>query len=105
MLENKKHNGIHYSRYIASWRNVGGKYFDEEFKEWLKEEGLNEEEIYEVRDMAIGGKLELEMNARKFIAQEHANYLEATKEERINLKKRIFNMKRMRKLAKRRKSV
>ena len=32
MFENKKtHNGIHYMRYINSWSNVGGNFYDIEF--------------------------------------------------------------------------
>ena len=37
------------SRYIASWRNVGGKFCaDEFFKDWLKSEGLTEQEVNHV---------------------------------------------------------
>ena len=67
MLENKKHDGVHYSRYIASWRNMGGTHFGREFELWLTSEGFTDEEIYEVREMAICGKLELEKAAKKFI--------------------------------------
>lgn len=70
MLENKKHNGIHYSRYIASWRNMGGRFFDEEFKEWLRSEGFSDEEIREVKELAECGKLELETTAKQFIDKE-----------------------------------
>jgi hypothetical protein len=72
MLENKKHNGIHYSRYIASWRNIGGKYFEEEFIEWLKSEGFNEDDARDVREMAMCGKMELEMSAKKFVNKERS---------------------------------
>lgn len=70
MLENKKHNGVHYSRYIASWKNSGGEYFGEEFEEWLRSEGFDEEEIRDVKEMATCGKLELEMAAKEFINKE-----------------------------------
>ena len=73
MLENKVKGFIHYSRFIASWRNVGGKYFSEEFEEWLKSEGLSEEEVREVVEMAICGKLELETSAKNFVAKEARN--------------------------------
>ncbi len=69
MLENKKTKvqQVHYSRYVASWRNMGGTYFGDEFEEWLKSEGCDSQEIGEIREMAVMGKLELEMNAKKYI--------------------------------------
>ena len=70
MLENKKHNGVHYSRYIASWRNMGGTYFGREFELWLTSEGFTDEEIREVKEMATCGKLELETAAKEFIDKE-----------------------------------
>jgi hypothetical protein len=73
MLENKVKGFIHYSRFIASWRNARGKYFSEEFEEWLKSEGLSEEEVREVVEMATCGKLELETSAKNFVAKEHRN--------------------------------
>ena len=72
MLENKKHNGIHYSRYIASWRNMGGQYFDKEFIEWLISEGFTDDEARDVREMAMCGKMELETNAKMFINKERS---------------------------------
>ena len=72
MLENKKHNGIHYSRYIASWTNAGGQYFNEEFMEWLISEGFTEDKARDVREMAMCGKMELETSARMFINKEKA---------------------------------
>lgn len=59
--------GVHFSRYIASWVNSGGRYFGEQFDKWLKSEGLTEVEIDYVRLMATTGKLELEMNCKKYI--------------------------------------
>lgn len=67
MLENKKFNGVHYSRYIASWHNVGEHYFEEEFLDWLKSLGMSEEEARDVREMAMMGKLELEIDAKRFL--------------------------------------
>lgn len=68
MLENKKTEaGIHYSRYIASWVNAGENYFGCMFEDWLKSEGCKENEIREIVEMAIGGKLELEKSAKSFI--------------------------------------
>lgn len=59
--------GILYSRYIASWRNAGGKDFGEGFKDWLKSEGLTPNERREVCLMAENGKFELEESARRFL--------------------------------------
>lgn len=75
MLENKKTTvgGIHYSRYIESWRNVGGfcdrgEYFDE----WLKSEGLTDEEIHDIHELCIcAGKFELEQSAKPFAEKQN----------------------------------
>jgi hypothetical protein len=67
MFENKLYKGIHATRYIASWRNSGGRWFGYEFRDWLKSLGLNEDEIREIWNMATCGKLELETNAKKSI--------------------------------------
>lgn len=69
MLENKKAGtlNVHYSRYVASWRNMGGNLFGDYFKKWLIFEGLTEQEAIEVEEMYLMGKLELEKSARKFI--------------------------------------
>lgn len=70
--ENKKAGryDARYSRYIASWRNVGGDAylgFGEHFEEWLISEGLTEEEASDCRLQATCGKLELEMSAKCFV--------------------------------------
>ena len=64
---------IHYSRIIASWANVGGK-FDQEFKNWLRsiedESGdrlFDEETIADIYNLATCGKMEWEENARRFL--------------------------------------
>lgn len=71
MFENKTINGIHASRYIASWTNAGGElYYGEEvnyFYKWLLTIGLTEEEAKYVKHLATNGKLELENSAEKFI--------------------------------------
>ena len=68
MLENKKTKyGIHYSRYIMSWLNAGGEYFGTKFEEWLRSEQLTDDEIRDIKEMAMNGKFELEQNARAFI--------------------------------------
>lgn len=68
MLENKKtqFGGIHYSRYIMSWRHTGCDYFGEEFEEWLRSEKCSEDEIRDIMEMALNGKLELERSAEEF---------------------------------------
>lgn len=61
---------IAYSRYIVSWRNSGGQYFDEFFEEFLKNNGCTKKEIHDIVELATCGKLELEMDAKKFIKKE-----------------------------------
>lgn len=83
----KTHNGIHYSRYIASWKRKGGKlYVDDDslFIRWLKEkEGLTDDEISDIRLLVTNGKLELETSAMLFMNQNHYEYL---KEKEDNYK-------------------
>ena len=71
MFENKLINGIHASRYIASWIKAGGAlYYGEDvndFYKWLLSMGLTEEDAQHVKRLAENGKLELEINAEKFI--------------------------------------
>ena len=69
MFENKKtQKGIEYSRYIASWNNMGGThYYGCQFAEWLKANGVTDEEVHEIREMAACGKMELEVSAMRFI--------------------------------------
>ena len=74
MFENKiTHNGIHYTRYIASWTKVGQKITRHGlFQKWLKEqEQLTDQEIYEITELALNGKLELEESVRFYL--EHQN--------------------------------
>lgn len=72
-FENVLINGIHVSRYIASWTKASRKagkpvYFDELFIQWLKEEaGLSDEGARDIRNFANNGKLELETSAGRFI--------------------------------------
>lgn len=72
-FENKIINGIHVSRYVASWSNVsGGKYRFFFFEDWLRQlvingRSLTEDEIRYIYNYATNGKLELEANARTFI--------------------------------------
>ena len=71
-FENKIIKGIHASRYIASWSNVGGTFdrkpggrFD--FRVWLESLGLEEDEVRFIFNLATNGKLELQENARKVL--------------------------------------
>ena len=72
MFENKPINGIHATRYIMSWVREGGSlkahgegYVD--FREWLRSLGLSDEDIKYIVLLAMEGKLELEVSARKFM--------------------------------------
>lgn len=71
-FENKTFEGIHYSRFIASWRNAAGKdRCSGEFEMWLEHLEINgkhlpETVVREISDMAITGKLELENDIRNF---------------------------------------
>lgn len=69
MFENKKTEvqGVHYSRYIASWQNSGGDYYGEQFEKWLKENECTDKEIDDIREMARCGKMELELTARFYV--------------------------------------
>ncbi len=72
MFENKiTHNGIPYSRYIASWHNAGGRIYKYRsiFEDWLRQtQQLTDEEVHDIIEMATCGKLELEENAKKFLS-------------------------------------
>ena len=66
----KTHNGIHYSRYIASWHNAGGRVYKYRsiFEDWLRQtQELTDDEIHDIIEMATNGKLELEMSAKQFL--------------------------------------
>lgn len=93
MLENKKVGNYeaHLSRYIVSWRHAGGKYFYDEFEDWLRSEGLSEEEIRDAVEMATMGKLELEVSARAFVKKEHDEIKKMLKEDSIKKKSIVKN--------------
>ena len=62
------HNGIHYSRYIASWNKAGGRTYGRLFKEWLRDyQELTDDEIKDIIEMATNGKMELEFSAKQFL--------------------------------------
>lgn len=73
MFENKKFEGIYYTRFIASWTHVGGTLkYSEDFKEWLRTLCINgkympEDVIKEIVYLATCGKSELEDHAYRFI--------------------------------------
>ena len=76
-FENKTYERIHYSRFIASWINQGGK-FDRkgqiQFGDWLDTLTINgkaipEEVIDDIIDFGSNGKLELQISALKFLAE------------------------------------
>ena len=67
MFENKLYNGIHATRYIASWYNSGGQPWLGDFEDWLMSLGLTAAEAREIWNMATCGKLELEVSAKEFI--------------------------------------
>ena len=67
MFENKLYNGIHATRYIASWFNAGGGMWLGDFEDWLMTLGLTAQEAREIWNMASCGKLELENDAEKFV--------------------------------------
>lgn len=76
------HNGIHYTRYIASWKRMGGKiFYGGLFERWLKEvQKLTDEEINDILFIATNGKMELEMSAKVFMK---ANKEEFSKENEM----------------------
>lgn len=85
MFENKIIRGIHVSRYIASWYNVGGtekryvnktdsskRRIENVFSDWLRTlvidgEHLTEDEVRYIDAYRQNGKLELETLAKRFI--------------------------------------
>lgn len=70
MFDNKKTKvqEVHYSRYIASWNNVGGDhYYGEQFKKWLELNCCTEEEIDDICEMATCGKMELQFTAAAYV--------------------------------------
>ena len=73
MFENKlSSEGIHYSRYVASWRKTKREISDQRvpntlFWKWLKSRGLSDDECWGIVNLATNGKLELEDDARDFI--------------------------------------
>ena len=95
MLENRKVNGIHLTRYIESWRNIGGECnIGETFDEWLRSEGLTDEDLRDIHDICGCGKFELEQSARPFVEKQKKEIEELIKEieleEKAEKKKKKF---------------
>lgn len=83
MFDNKKiyldcvKSEVHYSRIIASFRNVGG-YIDEmdydEFAKWLISLGIDDIcTIADIVELAANGKMELEINAANFLKSKQSS--------------------------------
>lgn len=75
MYENKKFEGVHYSRIVASWLRIGEDPFTYKFGKWLDHLDINgkkmdEFTVNEILQFARTGKHELEMDALKFIGKE-----------------------------------
>ena len=69
-FDNEVIKGVHASRYIMSYlREDGSVRNRNKFREWLKAlpSELNDEEIDHILDMYGNGKMELEMNAKRFL--------------------------------------
>lgn len=94
-FENNYLNGIHVSRYCASWIKGGGERFNWRFKLWLKSLVINgrrltEDEIRFILNFAENGKLELQEHAKMFLRDtdwdaEREKYI---KERRDRIEKR-----------------
>ena len=75
MFENKAYKGIYYSRFIASWWREGGTPYVSDFEDWLRQlifdegEKMDENTINDIVRLFENGKLELEMNAKRFIKE------------------------------------
>ena len=74
MFENIVINGYTYaSRFIMSWIRSGGTFGKrgqgyDDFRNWLKSLGeLSDEDIQYIVNLAMSGKLELEVSAKDFI--------------------------------------
>ena len=69
-FENARIKGVHASRYIMSYLREGGSIRDrDKFRKWLKSlpMELEKEEISHIVEIYDNGKLELEVNASRFL--------------------------------------
>ena len=71
MFENKMVNGyVYYTRFIASFSKSGGDVHNRTlFGKWLKHLGLDKEDINGILFLADNGRLELEVDAERFLAE------------------------------------
>lgn len=72
MWENKIYEGIHYSRFIASWYNAGGNPERGDFVDWLQSLVINGKNIpysviHEIANLMEDGKLELEQHVKQWL--------------------------------------
>lgn len=72
MFTNKLIGDIYATRFIMSWVRMGGRLGQrgdgiDDFRKWLTSLNLNEEDIEHITFMAMNGKLELEVSARKYL--------------------------------------
>ena len=75
-FDNARIKGIHASRYIMSYLREGGEAnYRDKFREWLKSlpMELTEEEIDYIVGIYDNGKMELEMNAKRFLNKKSEN--------------------------------
>ena len=70
MFENRKTNqGIHFSRYIASWKNAKGPDNRDLFRQWLETQNLKWDDILDILEMWSCGKMELEHDIEEFLSK------------------------------------
>lgn len=72
-FENKSIRGIYATRFIVSWLKMGGMLCtgkdEDNFRSWLLSLGLNSHEVWAIMYLATNGKMELEVNAKAFLAK------------------------------------
>lgn len=86
-FENKTFEGIHYSRFIASWVKANGHalYGMVGFRTWLKSLIINDKHIpndviQEICNLMGNGKLELQENAKRWISNKQLERIKKTLE-------------------------
>lgn len=68
-----EYEGVHYTRYIASWLKVGGSIDDcstERFRDWLRHHHVTEDEINDIELIMDNGRLELQTTAKEWLKKE-----------------------------------
>lgn len=78
MFENKTYEGIHYSRFVASYVKEGGSLERKKqyiFEEWLNQLKINDKPIpkdivQDIYNYGTNGKMELEFNAYAFLKKQ-----------------------------------